>query len=178
MDVSVREVRVATPADAAEIASIYQPYVTDSAISFELDPPPTEVVAQRMTVAGTDYPWLVAVGARGLLGYTYGAPHRSRGAYRFAVEVSVYLDKNTRGRGLGRRLLSALLGELESRGFATALAGTTSPNPASTALFNSLGFEEIGVFRRVGFKFDAWHDVSWWQKRLGDVSLRATSRPA
>jgi len=165
-DVSVSQIRVATPQDAEEIARIYEPYVRDSAVSFELEPPPAEVVAQRMEAAGNAYPWLVAAGARGLFGYAYGAPHRSRGAYRFAVEVSVYLDEAARGRGIGRRLMSALLEELESSGFTTALAGTTLPNPASTALFTSLGFEQVGVFRRVGFKFDDWHDVGWWQKGL------------
>ena len=168
MDVSVSQIRAATRADAEEIALIYEPYVSDSAISFELEPPPAEAVAQRMEAAGDAYPWLVAIGARGPLGYAYGAPHRSRGAYRFAVEVSVYLHGAARGRGIGRALMSALLGELESRGFATALAGTTLPNPASIGLFSSLGFEEIGVFHRVGFKFGSWHDVSWWEKRLVD----------
>jgi len=82
--------------------------------------------------------------------------------------VSVYLDESARGQGLGRRLMTVLLGDLASRGFNTALAGTTLPNPASIALFKSLGFDQIGVFRQVGFKLGAWHDVSWWQKSLRD----------
>ena len=161
------EIRAADPADAGEIARIYRPYVSDSVVSFELDPPSAEVMAERMAAAGDVYPWLVATGPQGLLGYAYGGLHRSRPAYRFSVEVSVYLDEAARGRGLGRRLMTALLDELSSRRFNVALAGTTLPNPASIALFKSLGFEEIGVFREVGFKFGAWHDVSWWQKRLG-----------
>lgn len=162
------EIRAANTADAGEIARIYRPYVSDSVISFELEPPSAEVLAERMAAAGDSYPWLVAAGPEGLLGYAYGGLHRSRPAYRFSVEVSVYLDKAARGRGLGRRLMTALLDELLSRGFNTALAGTTLPNPASIALFRSLGFEEIGVFHRVGFKFGGWHDVSWWEKRLRD----------
>ena len=161
-------IRVANLADAEEIARIYRPYVCDSVISFELEPPSAEVVAERMATEGGAYPWFVAAGPEGLLGYAYGGRHRSRPAYRFSVEVSVYLDETARGQGLGRQLMTALLEELASRGFKTALAGTTLPNPASIALFTSLGFEEIGVFHRVGFKFDGWHDVSWWEKRLRD----------
>jgi phosphinothricin acetyltransferase len=101
--------------------------------------------------------------------------HRSRPAYRFSVEVSVYLDEAGRGRGLGRRLMTTLIDELASRRFNVALAGTTLPNPASIALFKSLGFEEIGVFREVGFKFGVWHDVSWWQKRLNGEKHSNTS---
>lgn len=168
------QIRQASPADAEEIARIYRPYVSDSAISFELEPPPAEDMAERMEAAGDKYPWFVAAGSRGLLGYAYGGPHRSRPAYRFSVEVSVYLDVASRGRGIGRGLMSALLDELVSRDFNTALAGTTLPNPASIALFRSFGFEEIGVFRRVGFKFDRWHDVSWWQKGLGETGPRRT----
>jgi phosphinothricin acetyltransferase len=162
------EIRDARPADAEEIARIYRPYVSDSAISFELEPPSAGIMAERLDAAGSSYPWLVAAGPRGLLGYAYGGPHRSRPAYGFSVEVSVYLDESARGQGLGRRLMAALLDDLASRGFNTALAGTTLPNPASIALFKSLGFDQVGVFRQVGFKFGAWHDVSWWQKSLRD----------
>jgi L-amino acid N-acyltransferase YncA len=162
------ELRGARRADAEEIARIYGPYVSYSAISFELEPPSAGIMAERLDAAGSSYPWLVAAGPRGLLGYAYGGPHRGRPAYRFSVEVSVYLDESARGHGLGRRLMTALLGDLTSRGFNTALAGTTLPNPASIALFKSLKFDQIGVFRRVGFKFGAWHDVSWWQKALRD----------
>ncbi len=169
------EIRSASPSDAVEIARIYRPYVSDSVVSFELDPPPAEVIAERMAAAGDVYPWLVAAGPQGLFGYAYGSLHRSRPAYRFSVEVSVYLDEAARGRGLGRRLMTSLLDELVSRGFNAALAGTTLPNPSSIALFSSLGFEEIGVFREVGFKFGGWHDVSWWQKQLGDERHPAAS---
>jgi len=162
------EIRVANLADAEEIARIYRPYVSDSVISFELEPPSAEDLAERMAAAGDSYPWLVAAGPEGLLGYAYGGRHRGRPAYRFSVEVSVYLDEDATGQGLGRRLMTALLDDLASRGFNTALAGTTLPNPASIALFTALGFEEIGVFHRVGFKFGGWHDVSWWEKRLGN----------
>jgi L-amino acid N-acyltransferase YncA len=167
-NLGMTEIRTATPADAEEIARIYRPYVQDSVVSFELDPPSAEAMAERMAGASDVYPWLVAAESQGLLGYAYGSQHRSRPAYRFSVEVSVYLKEAARGRGLGRRLMTALLDELAARGFNTALAGTTLPNPASITLFTSLGFEQIGVFRHVGFKFGGWHDVSWWQRGLGD----------
>jgi L-amino acid N-acyltransferase YncA len=162
------EIRSAMLDDAREIARIYEPYVLNSAISFEEDVPDATEISTRIERAGNVYPWLVAADGDGLIGYAYGAPHRSRPAYRWSVEVSVYLEAAARGRGVGGKLLSALLQVLVERGFVGAFAGTTLPNPASAALFRSLGFTPVGIFRRAGFKLGAWHDVEWWQLALSD----------
>ena len=147
-NLGMTEIRTANPADAEEIAGIYRPYVEDSVASFELDAPSAEGMAERMAGASEMYPWLVAVGPQGLIGYAYGSQHRSRPAYRFSVEVSVYLEEAARGRGLGRRLVVALLDELATRGFNTALAGTTLPNPSSIACLRRLASSRSACFIR------------------------------
>ena len=157
------EIRPAVPADAAAIAAIYAPYVTDSAVSFEIEPPSVEEMQERIASAHT---WLVTVEDGEVVGYAYAAPFHRRPAYRWSVEVSIYLKGEQRRKGMGRSLLTALLDDVTSRGFVNAFAGTTLPNEGSVRLFESFGFERIALQRRVGFKLGEWHDVGWWQKQL------------
>ena len=96
------------------------------------------------------------------------APHCARAAYRWCVEVSVYVAASARRRGVGRRLYEVLLEVLRIQGLRNAYAGITLPNPASVALHESLGFEPIGVYPKIGYKLGAWHDVGWWHRRLID----------
>jgi L-amino acid N-acyltransferase YncA len=155
-------VRSARAGDAAGCAAIYAPYVTGTAVSFELTPPDAAQMLRRMA---RSYEWLVAEADGEVLGYAYGGPYRERAAYRWAAETSVYLRADSRGRGLGSALYTELIGRLERRGLRTLVAGITLPNPASVALHGSFGFETVGVWRRVGWKFDAWHDV-WRGQRF------------
>lgn len=112
------------------------------------------------------HPWLVWADASGIAGYAYAARHRVRDAYRWSVEVSVYVDPGHHHRGVARGLYRSLLAILAAQGFGSAYAGITLPNPASVALHEGLGFEPVGVFRRVGYKLGRWHDVGWWQRAL------------
>lgn len=112
--------------------------------------------------------WLVARENDAVIGYAYGTTARTRPAYRFTVEVSVYLDRSAHGRGIGRSITTRLLDVLKDRGYVTAIAGVTLPNQASVRLFESLGFEPVGVYRNIGYKFGRWHDVGWWQRPLVD----------
>src|SRR5262249_19815665 len=100
------------------------------------------------------------------VGYAYGSPHRTRAAYRWSVETSAYVHDAFRRRGLGKQLYAELFVELERKGFRNAYAGITMPNEASVALHSSVGFESIGVFRSVGWKFGAWRDVAWMQRQI------------
>ena len=154
-------IRAATTADAPSIAAIYRPYVEDSVISFEEVAPSAVEIAARMTAAAL--PWLVAVGESGVVGYAYAGPHRSRAAYRWAVDVSVYLAAAGKRRGTGRALYTQLFSLLRDLGYVRAYAGITLPNPASVGLHEAMGFTLVGVYHRVGFKNGAWHDVGWWQ---------------
>lgn len=156
-------VRDASAQDAAACAAIYAPYVTDTAISFETRPPSAAEMAERIAAAQRNHAWLVLEDDARVVGYAYGGPFHRRAAYRWACEVSVYLERGRRRTGGGRALYEALLGRLRDRGFRTALAGMTLPNDASAGLHRALGFEPVGTYRRVGFKHRAWHDVAWTQ---------------
>jgi L-amino acid N-acyltransferase YncA len=159
-------VRAATLEDAAACAAVYAPYVTDTAVSFEVEPPSAATMAERIGRAEERYAWLVLVDGERVLGYAYGGAFAPRAAYRFACEVSVYLEVGLRRTGGGRALYEALLPALAARGYRRAFAGMTLPNDASAGLHRALGFAPSGVYREVGYKDGAWHDVAWMQKSL------------
>lgn len=159
-------VREASARDAAACAAVYAPYVTDTAITFETDPPATAAMAARIDAANDTHTWLVLEVDGQVVGYAYGCPHKDRPAYRWTCEVSVYLEQDRRRTGGGRLLYETLFARLADRGYRLALAGVTLPNEASAGLHRALGFEPVGTYRRVGWKLGAWHDVSWLQREL------------
>lgn len=160
-------VRDATVRDAASCAAIYAPYVLETAITFEAEPPAPEVLAERIAAAVRTHAWVVLEDDGRVVGYAYGGPFKSRAAYRWSCEVSVYLERGRRRTGGGRALYEALFTRLAERGFRTAVAGMTLPNDASVGLHRALGFEPVGTYRRIGWKHDAWHDVAWSQRAIG-----------
>jgi L-amino acid N-acyltransferase YncA len=167
MDAAIAQIRDAEAADAARCAAIYAPYVVDTVISFETVPPsPTEMWGRMSAALGT-HAWLVAEREGYVVGYAYGHPFAPRAAYRWACETSIYLDRDQRGAGVGRVLYGALLERLAGRGYRTALGGMTLPNEASARLHRALGYAPAGVYRRVGWKNGAWHDVAWYQRDIG-----------
>ena len=163
-------VRRATLADAVGCQAIYAPYVRDTVVSLEMDPPSVLEIEDRMERCLETHDWLVLEDETGIRGYAYGSTYRSRAAYRWACEVSVYVEIGRRRTGAGRALYEALLPRLVDRGYLTALAGMTLPNAASEGLHRSLGFEPVGTWSRIGWKFGAWHDVLWMQRRLAEGS--------
>jgi L-amino acid N-acyltransferase YncA len=160
-------IRDAEPGDAQRCADIYAPYVTETAISFEADPPTTAEMADRITAALRTHAWVVLEHEGRVLGYAYGGPFRSRPAYRWSSEVSVYLDRGHQRTGGGRALYEELFTRLARRGYRTVLAGMTLPNDASEALHRTLGFEPVGTYRNVGWKHGRWRDVAWVQRTIG-----------
>lgn len=163
-----RRVRDATPAHAAACAAIYAPYVTDTAITFEAEPPSAGEMAERIAAAASTHAWLVLEDDARVVGYAYGGRFNARAAYRWACEVSVYVERGRRRSGAGRMLYQALLARLAERGYRVAVAGMTLPNDASVGLHRAMGFEPVGTYRRIGYKLGAWHDVAWTQRALGD----------
>ncbi len=155
--------RAANRGDGAACAAIYAPYVTDTAITFELVPPTAEEMAGRIESSIENHAWLVLEEDAALVGYAYGARLQSRPAYRWSCEVSIYLRMGLRRSGAGRLLYGALLARLTERGYKVAVAGMTLPNAASEGLHTALGFESVGVYRRIGFKLGSWHDVAMMQ---------------
>jgi phosphinothricin acetyltransferase len=152
--------------DAAACAAIYAPSVEATPISFELTPPDAAELARRIERYSATHQFLVAEAGGRVVGYAYACRWRDRPAYDWAVEVSVYVDADHQGEGVGRALYAELLDRLAAQGFRVAIAGVTLPNPASVALHEGMGFEPIGALRDVGWKLGAWHDVGYWQLRL------------
>jgi phosphinothricin acetyltransferase len=152
--------------DSAACAAIYAPHVEASPTSFEAEAPGPEEMAERIERIGATHPWLVAERNGEVAGFAYACEHRSRAAYRWAVDVSVYVGEADRRRGLGKDLYEELLRRLRAQRFRVACAGVTLPNEASVALHEGLGFVAVGVYRRIGWKQGAWRDVGWWQLDL------------
>jgi L-amino acid N-acyltransferase YncA len=158
--------RLAEPQDAQQILDIYAPNVLHTVISFELQPPSVEEMLQRITSTLTRYPWLVCEQDKKILGYVYASSHRTRAAYQWAVDVSAYIHPQARRMGIGRALYQSLISILRLQGYFQAFAGIALPNPGSVGLHEAMGFQPIGVYRSVGYKLGAWHDVGWWQLTL------------
>ena len=164
-------IRVADPADAAQVAAIYAPSVAETAVSFEILPPDASEMARRIDAMGRLTPWLVCDDGAALAGYAYASPHRERAAYAWSADVSVYVATDARRRHVGAGLYAALLGILRHQGYHRAYAGITLPNPPSVALHEAARFTPIGVYREVGFKLGAWRDVAWWECPLATASV-------
>jgi phosphinothricin acetyltransferase len=165
--------RRATADDAAAIASIYAPYVRASVVSFETEVPDEAEMRGRILALGDLYPWLVACGEEGeVLGYAYGCAFRTRPAYRFTVETTVYVGDGAHRRGIGRLVYGALLPLLEAQGFTQAVGAITIPNEASIRLHEALGFVRAGTYEKVGFKLGEWRSVGLWQRPLAPMSSR------
>lgn len=166
-------VRAAAAEDAASIANIYAPYVAQSAVSFEVEPPTAAEIARRIDDHDGLYPWLVAHNDDDstLLGFAYASQFRPRPGYRYTVETGAYVATDIVGLGVGRLLYTTLLATLEAQDFTQAIASITLPNERSIDLHEAVGFQRAGVYRAVGFKHGQWRDVSIWQRELAEASL-------
>ncbi|WP_396612401.1 GNAT family N-acetyltransferase [Haloferax sp. S1W] len=153
--------RAVTESDLPAIRAIYAPFVEETAITFAYDPPSIDDLRTKLQTK-THHPWLVCELDGDIAGYAYAGPVRERDAYQWAVEVSVYVDPDFQRRGVARGLYTALFEILEQQGYVTAYAVITTPNPASIAFHESMGFERVGGFDAVGYKHGTWHDVEWW----------------
>jgi phosphinothricin acetyltransferase len=161
-------VRVAREADSSSIAAIYAPYVLETAISFEEIPPEPEEMAARMASILETYPYLVFDDGERVLGYAYGSQHRSKPAYRWSVETTVYVERTAHRGGIGRALYAELLALLTRQGFHSAFAGIVPPNENSVALHEAMGFRYLGTFGEIGFKFGRLQDLCWWRRTLSE----------
>jgi L-amino acid N-acyltransferase YncA len=169
-------VRPATPADIPAITRIYAHAVIHGTATFELEPPDATEMTQRMqALLGGGFPYVVAENSGALLGYAYAGPYRTRPAYRFTVEDSIYVDPDAQRRGVGRLLLARLIEESERRGFRQMIAviGDSAQTP-SIEVHRTLGFRMIGNIENVGFKFGRWLDSVLMQRDLGPG---ATTQP-
>ncbi len=160
------KLRFATTDDTKQILAIYEHYVKNTAITFEYEVPNEVDFLMRIKTISESYPYIVATLNKKIIGYAYATKFRERKAYDWAVETSVYIDKDHRDKGIGKKLYTKLLDLLTEQGFVMAYACVTCPNFTSDALHSSLGFSKIGVFSNSGYKFEAWHDIVWYEKQL------------
>jgi phosphinothricin acetyltransferase len=158
--------RKATVSDGEALAAIYQYYVENTAITFEYVPPTDKEFSERIAHKTEKYPFLVAEENGKPIGYAYASEYRERAAYSWDVETSVYLDVNHRGKGIGKRLYTALEEILKQQNVVNLYACITDPNPRSEEMHRSLGYDLVGRFRAAGFKRGTWHGVSWFEKQI------------
>ena len=167
-------IRPVTPADAARLAAIYRPYVESTAITFEYVPPTPEQMEARIRTLTKAWPWLVWEEEGRVLGYAFAAPAFEKTAYAWCADVTIYLSQEARGRGLGKILYTALERQLQAGGWQILYALVTRSNQASMAFHASMGYRQVGLLARSGWKLGRWHDVCWLEKRIGD---EAPTRP-
>jgi phosphinothricin acetyltransferase len=149
------------------IAQIYNHYVKESVITFEEEPvTDSEMAARIAEVRSASLPWLIAEDSSQLTGYAYAAPWRKRSAYRFSVENTVYVAPEWVGRGVGSLLYGVFLPILQAQQIHAVMGGIALPNEASILLHEKFGFRKVAEFHQVGFKFNRWIDVGYWQRLL------------
>lgn len=158
-------IRAAATSDATRIAEIYDPFVRETTVTFEETPVSAEEMGKRIAqVTASEHPWLVMEIDGIVVGYAYASTWRSRPAYRYALESTIYMDRHRSGKGLGTALYSALLDELELKGIHAVIGSIALPNSGSVRLHENLGFVKVAHFPEVGYKFNKWIDVGFWQK--------------
>ena len=158
-------IRSAETRDAQAIADIYNLFVSTSTVTFEEATVPVSEIARRIAeVQSLGMPWLVAEEAGVVSGYAHAKPWRPRSAYRFSVEITVYVEPTSARRGIGTTLYRELLAILQARGVHAVIGGIALPNDASVALHEKFGLRKVAHFKEVGFKFDRWIDVAYWQR--------------
>lgn len=159
-------IRVAVPEDAPALLEIYAPYVLDTSITFEYEVPTLEEFAERIRNTLKKYPYLIAEEDGVILGYAYASPFKTRPAYAWSVETSIYIRRNTRRRGTGAALYRRLEELLRRQHVCNLCACITYPNPASITFHEVFGYRTVAHFNASGYKKDAWHDIVWMEKEL------------
>ena len=162
------EIRSALESDCQSMLDIYTPIIQDTATSFELEVPTNQQFQLRVANIQDHFPWLVCTKDSHLTGYAYAGPHRGRKAYQWSAELSVYIDPEFHRLGIARALYTALIEILKRQGYFTVLAGISLPNEISVSFHESLGFSPVGVYQNIGYKFNRWHSVGWWQYAVSD----------
>ncbi len=152
--------------DAKSLASIYNYYILNSIATFEEVIIDEQEMQGRIETHDKRFPWLIYEIDHAAVGYAYAAPWKNRSAYRYSAECSIYIDINHLGKGIGTELYSALFEKLGALDLHTVFAGISLPNEASVAVHEHFGFEKVAHYKEIGFKFNKWIDVGYWQLKL------------
>lgn len=166
--------RLVQETDAAELLAIYEPYIRETAVTFEYDTPSVEEFKNRIREISSDYPYIVCLADKTIIGYAYAHRQMERAAYQWNAELSVYIDKTRLRCGAGKALYSALMELLQLQNVRNVYGGVTSPNVNSEKLHEYFGFQRLGTYHSTGYKCGAWHDVTWFEKTIGDYDLAPT----
>jgi L-amino acid N-acyltransferase YncA len=164
-------IRLVQEADAGEILSIYKPYIRETAITFECETPSIGEFKNRIKKISADYPYIVGLSNGKIVGYAYAHRQMERAAYQWNAELSVYIDKAYLRCGMGKILYSTLSEILKLQNVRNVYGGVTAPNENSEKLHEHLGFRKLGVYHNTGYKCEAWRDVMWFEKTIGDYDL-------
>ena len=159
-------IRQAKISDAPQIASIYNYYVINTIITFEMTPVIASVMIDIISKVTKSYPWLVYEEKGRILGNAYATEWKPRGAFKHTVESTIYLGIDQSGKGIGSKLYSELISQLKLLNIHIIIGGIGQPNEASLALHEKLGFQKVAHFKEIGFKFDKWVDVAYWQLNI------------
>ncbi len=170
-------IRLAQTADIPAIRKIYAPFVQDATTSFEYEVPSVAEIEERVRKTLAYAPWLVCELDEQVAGYAYAGHHRSRTAYQWSTELSVYVGTAFHRRGIAHALYTSLVALLRLQGFYNAYAGITLPNPASVAFHEHFGFAPVGVYHGVGYKQGKWCDVGWWEMKIRPKQERTYVNP-
>ena len=152
--------------DIQRVCDIYNHYILTTNASFEIDPVTIEEMESRVAEFTRVFPYLVYEVGGEVLGFCYASQWRPRFAYRYTAEVTIYLDKEHLGQGIGKQLYEELFARLQALGFHSLIAAIALPNEKSQALHESFGFKQVAHFKDMGYKLDQWIDVGYWQKML------------
>ncbi len=162
-------IRLATEADLPAMRAVYAPYVYENVVSFEYAVPKPEAFAARFERITAEFPWLAAEENGEILGYAYASRAFSRAAYDWCADMSVYVSRGARRRGVGAALYAALEARLAEMGLCNLFALITESNTGSIAFHHRQGYEQVGLLPRAGYKFGRWHGVVWMMKRLRET---------
>jgi|TARA_B110000196_G_C20884477_1_gene538311 phosphinothricin acetyltransferase len=161
-------IRSAELKDASAILEIYRPYIENSVVSFEYNVPTVSEIERRISTVMEKYPWIVAEEDGQVIGYAYGTEFRTREAYQWKCEVSVYVTNQAKGKGVGKELYDNLLYTLKQMGMVSAIAGMTVPNAETEGFHEKYGFAKIAEYEKVGFKNGGWHNVAFAEIQLNE----------
>lgn len=160
-------IRNASSSDSGTIANIYNHYIRNTIITFEEQVVSSDEISDRMDkVLSASLPWIVAENSGNVIGYAYATKWKTRSAYRFSVESTVYIEPDSFRLGIGSLLYENLFSLLKKAGIHTIIGGIALPSPSSVALHEKLGFKQVAHFKEVGIKFGKWIDVGYWQLRI------------
>ncbi len=155
--------RPVTVADAQQLVDIYNYYVIHSIVTLDLVPFSAQDFEEKISTISSQFPFIVYEENDEILGYAYANTFRTKPAYNKTVELTIYLKHSTLGKQIGKKMYSELIQQLKAENYHVLIGGLTLPNEVSVKLHEGFGFEKVAHFKEVGYKFDKWHDVGFWQ---------------